>query len=154
MPAKTAVAYRTTGLSIWPERIKGSMFPLGLTLIVLGLVALPVVVLLFASFRPAGQLPFTGNTWTTATYAEVFGSASTYHLLKNTFLYAAGALAVSLPVAFILAWLTERTDLPGRRLLYTLMFVPMLMPSFAVALGWILLLGPNAGTINVSSEIS
>jgi iron(III) transport system permease protein len=25
----------------------------------------------------------------------------------------------------------------------------MLMPSFAVALGWILLLGPNAGTINV-----
>ena len=125
------------------------MLPLGLTLIVLGLVALPVVVLLFASFRPAGQLPFTGNTWTTATYAEVFGSASTYHLLKNTFLYAAGALAVSLPVAFILAWLTERTDLPGRRLLYTLMFVPMLMPSFAVALGWILLLGPNAGTINV-----
>jgi iron(III) transport system permease protein len=125
------------------------MFPLGLTLIVLGLVALPVVVLLFASFRPAGQLPFTGHTWTTATYAEVFGSASTYHLLKNTFLYAAGALAVSLPVAFTLAWLTERTDLPGRRLLYTLMFVPMLMPSFAVALGWILLLGPNAGTINV-----
>jgi iron(III) transport system permease protein len=125
------------------------MLPLGLTLIVLGLVALPVVVLLFASFRPAGQLPFTGNTWTTATYAEVFGSASTYHLLKNTFLYAAGALAVSLPMAFILAWLTERTDLPGRRLLYTLMFVPMLMPSFAVALGWILLLGPNAGTINV-----
>jgi iron(III) transport system permease protein len=149
MPAKTAVAYRATGLSIWPERVKGSMLPLGLTLIVLGLVALPVVVLLFASFRPAGQLPFTGNTWTTATYAEVFGSASTYHLLKNTFLYAAGALAVSLPMAFILAWLTERTDLPGRRLLYTLMFVPMLMPSFAVALGWILLLGPNAGTINV-----
>ncbi len=149
MPAKTAVAYRATGLSIWPEHVKGSMFPLGLTLVVLGLVALPVVVLLFASFRPAGQLPFTGNTWTTATYAEVFGSASTYHLLKNTFLYAAGALAVSLPVAFILAWLTERTDLPGRRLLYTLMFVPMLMPSFAVALGWILLLGPNAGTMNV-----
>ena len=97
------------------------MFPLGLTLIVLGLVALPVVVLLFASFRPAGQLPFTGHAWTTATYAEVFGSASTYHLLKNTFLYATGALVVSLPVAFTLAWLTERKDLPGRRLLYTLM---------------------------------
>jgi iron(III) transport system permease protein len=129
--------------------MKGIMFPLGLTLIVLGLVAVPIVVLLVASFRPAGQLPFTGNAWTTATYGEVFGNASTYHLLKNTFLYAAGALAVSLPMAFALAWLTERTDLPGRRLLYTVMFVPMLMPSFAVALGWILLLGPNAGTINV-----
>jgi iron(III) transport system permease protein len=149
MPSKTAVAYRVPGLSIWPERVKGSMFPLGLTLIVLGLVALPVVVLLFASFRPAGQLPFTGNTWTITTYAEVFGNTSTYHLLTNTLVYAAGALAVALPLAFVLAWLTERTDLPGRQLLYSLMFVPMLMPSFALALGWILLLGPNAGTINV-----
>ena len=135
MAAKTAVVHRASGLSIWPERLNGIMYPLGLTLIVLGLVAIPIVVLLVASFRPAGQLPFTGNTWTTATYAEVFGNASTYHLLKNTFLYAAGSLAVSLPLAFALAWLTERTDLPGRRLLYTLMFVPMLMPSFAVALG-------------------
>jgi iron(III) transport system permease protein len=149
MATIAAMTHPAKGLSIWPERLKEIMFPLGLTLLVLGLVALPVIVLLVSSFRPAGQLPFTGAAWTTATYAEVFGSASTYYLLKNTFLYAAGSLAVSLPLAFTLAWLTERTDFPGRRLLYTLMFVPMLMPSFAMALGWILLLGPNAGTINV-----
>jgi iron(III) transport system permease protein len=149
MATTTAIEHRYYGLSIWPEHLKEAMFPLGLTLIVLGLVAAPVVVLIVAGFRPAGQLPFAGNAWTIATYAEVFGNASTYTLLKNTFLYAAGSIAVSLPIAFALAWLTERTDLPGRRLLYTLMFVPMLMPSFAVALGWILLVGPNAGTINV-----
>ncbi len=135
--------------AILPMRLKETTFPLGLTLIVLGLVAAPVVVLVVASFRPAGQLPFTGSAWTTAPYREVFAHASTYILLKNTFLYAAGSIAVSLPIAFALAWLTERTDLPGRRLLYTLMFVPMLMPAFAVALGWILLIGPNAGTVNV-----
>ena len=146
MATVTAAARRYSGLSIWPEQVRGTIFPLLLTLIVLALVAAPVVVLVVASFRPAGELPFTGKMWTTAAYAEVFGSASTYRLLKNTLLYAAGAMAVSLPLAFALAWLTERTDLPGRRLLYTLMFVPMLMPSFAVALGWILLLGPNAGT--------
>jgi hypothetical protein len=104
------------------------MFPLGLTLIVLGLVVLPLVVLLFASFRPAGQLPFTGHTQTPAPYAEVFGSASTYHLRKNIFPYTAGMLAVSRSVAFTPARLTERTDLPGRGLLSTLMFVPMPMP--------------------------
>ena len=76
------------------------MFPLDLTLIVLGPVALPVVALLFASFRPAGQLLFTGHTRTTATYAEVFGGVSIYHLRKTTFLYAASMSAVSLPVAF------------------------------------------------------
>jgi iron(III) transport system permease protein len=149
MATVPTIALRYRKLSIWPEQVKQSLFPLGLLLILLGLVAIPVVVLLVASLRPAGQLPFTGTVWTTATYAEVFGNASTYHLLTNTVLYAAGSLAVALPLAFVLAWLTERTDLPGRRLLYTLMFVPMLMPSFAVALGWILLLGPNAGTLNV-----
>jgi len=129
--------------------MRGTLFPLALTLIVLGLVAAPVIVLVVASFRPAGELPLSGQVWTIATYGEVFGSASTYKLLQNTLLYAAGTMAVSLPLAFVLAWLTERTDLPGRRLLYTLMFVPMLLPPFAIALGWILLSGPNAGTLNV-----
>jgi iron(III) transport system permease protein len=149
MATITAAARRYSGLSVWPESVRGTLFPLGLTLIVLGLVAAPVVVLVVASFRPAGELPFSGQVWTIATYGEVFGSASTYKLLQNTLLYAAGTMAVSLPLAFALAWLTERTDLPGRRLLYTLMFVPMLLPPFAIALGWILLSGPNAGTLNV-----
>ncbi len=149
MATVTTAARRYSRLSIWPEQVRGTLFPLILTLIVLGLVAAPIVVLVVASFRPAGALPFTGNVWTIDTYAEVFGNASTYRLLKNTLLYAAGTMAVSLPLAFALAWLTERTDLPGRRLLYTLMFVPMLLPPFAIALGWILLGGPNAGTLNV-----
>ena len=149
MATVTAAARRYSGLSIWPEPVRGTMFPLVLTLLVLALVAAPVVVLVVASFRPAGELPFTGKVWTIATYAEVFGNASTYKLLQNTLLYAAGTMAVSLPLAFALAWLTERTDLPGRHLLYTLMFVPMLLPPFAIALGWILLSGPNAGTLNV-----
>src|SRR5437762_1125450 len=149
MATVTAAARRYSRLSIWPEQVRGTIFPLLLTLIVLGLVTAPVVVLVVASFRPAGALPFTDKVWTLDTYAEVFGNASTYKLLKNTLLYAAGAMAVSLPLAFALAWLTERTDLPGRRLLYTLMFVPMLLPPFAIALGWILLSGPNAGTLNV-----
>jgi iron(III) transport system permease protein len=149
MATFTAAARRYSGLSVWPESMRGTLFPLALTLIVLGLVAAPVIVLVVASFRPAGELPFSGQVWTIATYGEVFGSASTYKLLQNTLLYAAGTMAVSLPLAFVLAWLTERTDLPGRRLLYTLMFVPMLLPPFAIALGWILLSGPNAGTLNV-----
>ena len=132
-----------------PERVRGKVFPLALTLVVLGLVAAPVVVLVIASFRPAGELPFTGKVWSAGAYGEVFASASTYRLLRNTVLYAAGTMAVSLPLAFTLAWLTERTDLPGRRLLYTVMFVPMLLPPFAIALGWILLAGPNAGALNV-----
>src|SRR6266545_8421995 len=145
----TGSATRPRTISVRARGNSLALFPLALTLIVLGLVAAPVIVLVVASFRPAGELPFSGQVWTITTYGEVFGSASTYKLLQNTLLYAAGTMAVSLPLAFVLAWLTERTDLPGRRLLYTLMFVPMLLPPFAIALGWILLSGPNAGTLNV-----
>src|SRR5574341_494882 len=110
MATVTAAARRYSGLSIWPAPMRGTMFPLLLTLLVLGLVAAPVVVLVVASFRPAGELPFTGQVWTVATYSEIFGNASTYPLLRNTLLYAAGTMALSLPLAFALAWLTERTD--------------------------------------------
>jgi hypothetical protein len=66
MATFTAAARRYNGLSVWPEQVRGTIFPLLLTLIVLGLVAAPVVVLVVASFRPAGELPFTGKVWTTA----------------------------------------------------------------------------------------
>jgi hypothetical protein len=67
MATITAAARRYSGLSIWPEQVRGTIFPLVLTLIVLGLVAAPVVVLVVASFRPAGELPFTGKVWTITT---------------------------------------------------------------------------------------
>jgi hypothetical protein len=64
MATVTAAARRYSGLSIWPAQVRGTILPLILTLIVLGLVAAPVVVLVVASFRPAGALPFTGKVWT------------------------------------------------------------------------------------------
>jgi iron(III) transport system permease protein len=55
----------------------------------------------------------------------------------------------ALPLAFAFAFLTERTDMPLRNAMYVLMFIPMSTPVFATALGWVLLLGPRGGTINV-----
>ena len=48
MATVTAAARRYSGLSIWPEPVRGTLFPLVLTLLVLGLVAAPVVVLVVA----------------------------------------------------------------------------------------------------------
>jgi iron(III) transport system permease protein len=44
--------------------------------------------------------------------------------------------------------LVERTDFPGRTLLLTLMTVGLLIPGFAVAMGWLFLLHPRIGIVN------
>jgi iron(III) transport system permease protein len=47
-----------------------------------------------------------------------------------------------------MAWLIERTDFPGKAVVFTLMTVALLIPGFAVALGWVFLLHPRIGLIN------
>ncbi|MGZ0247413.1 MAG: ABC transporter permease, partial [Alphaproteobacteria bacterium] len=58
-------------------------------------------------------------------------------------------LVVALFFGLPTAWLAERTDLPGKSLLYTLMTIGLLMPGFAAAMGWLFLLHPRIGLINV-----
>ena len=70
-------------------------------------------------------------------------------IIRDTLLYAGLGVLFALPIAFAFAFLTERTDMPLRNSMYVLMFIPMSTPVFATALGWVLLLGPRGGTINV-----
>jgi iron(III) transport system permease protein len=126
----------------------GDIFPALLALAIIGMVGAPLVVLGISSFRPETAMPFDNVGWTTENAQAVFLEASTYTLLKNTFAYAAGSLALALPLAFTLAWLVERTDLPFRKFLYTLMFVPMVIPTFAIAIAYIFLLNPSNGLFN------
>ncbi len=132
----------------WHLPMPKNIFPLFLAILLLAMVGAPLLVLGIASLRPHDALPFSDAGWTLSNLRTVFMEASTYTLLQNTFFYAAGSLALALPIAFFLAWLVERTDLPGRNFMYTAMFVPMVIPPFAVAVGWIFLLNPNNGLLN------
>ena len=42
----------------------------------------------------------------------------------------------------------ERTDLPGKELVFTLMAVGALVPTFFTAMGWVFLLHPRIGVVN------
>lgn len=52
---------------------------------------------------------------------------------------AIGSIALGLP----LAWLTARTDLPGRRLWTVLTVVPLAIPSYVMAFAFVAALGPR-----------
>ena len=46
------------------------------------------------------------------------------------------------------AWLVERSDFPGKTVLLTFMTIGLLIPGFAVAMGWLFLLHPRIGIVN------
>jgi len=116
--------------------------------VVLALVPLAAVIL--TSFRPQNILPLDLRPdFTLEYYPQVFASPGTYVLLWNTFQYAFASIAIALPLSLFFAWLVNRTDLPGRGWIYSLMFVPMVVPGFLVAIAWVQLAGPNAGALNI-----
>jgi iron(III) transport system permease protein len=67
----------------------------------------------------------------------------TVDILQNTIVLAATVGAASVGIGVPLAWLTERTDLPLRRLWATLAPLPLVIPSYVGALTVVAALGPR-----------
>jgi iron(III) transport system permease protein len=116
------------------------------------LISGPLAMLFVAAFRgPADLLPFEpGAHFTLAHLGAIYTNPILYHvIIPDTLVFTAGSVMVSFGIALGLAWLVERTDLPWREGLYTLVLVPLLVPNLVLAIAWILLLGPNAGWLNI-----
>jgi iron(III) transport system permease protein len=133
------------------SRISVRSCVLGLTLAVVSyLVLVPLFMLLYASVKSTeDKLPFESTVTSLANYAVVFTSPSMIPIFLDTFLFTAGSLAVGLPVAIVLAWLLERTAIPGRAWIANAILVPMTIPSLLSAIAWIQLLDPRTGLVNV-----
>ncbi len=116
------------------------------------LISAPLAMLLIAAFRgPKDLLPFEpGAHWTFDNLIAVYVDRSLYvTIIPNTVVFVAGAVALGFIVAFVLAWLVERTDLPLRNEIFTAILFPLLVPGVVLAIAWIDLLGPRAGWLNV-----
>jgi iron(III) transport system permease protein len=85
---------------------------------------------------------------TLAHYARVLSDPPLQKALWNTLVLAAWAGVVSLAIGAPLAWLTARTDLPGRRTIQHLIMASFVTPPFLGAFAWVMLAGPNAGYLN------
>ncbi len=84
---------------------------------------------------------------------EVEGDALAFILRPRTIGVVAGTLALGLLVGVAtvaigvpIAWLTTRTDLPGRRLWAVLTAIPLALPSYVVGFAFLAFFGPR-GTL-------
>jgi iron(III) transport system permease protein len=118
-----------------------------LALLVAFLVLFPLGMLLFGSVWTAR--PGFPGTFTLRNYIEAYTSVDTLRILVATVVLIGSKTLVAVGFATALAWVITRTDTPMRGLLEVLVTLPFFVPGLLEAIGWIELLSPNAGTINV-----
>jgi iron(III) transport system permease protein len=107
-----------------------------------GLVLFPLGWILVTSLRDEAK------AFTLDHYRRLFVDPSFLKPLVTTLWTSAAVGALCLVIAAPMAYLVSRTDVPGRRLLRTLVFASFVTPPFIGAFAWVLLGGPNAGLIN------
>ena len=120
--------------------------PLGMGLLLTYLVLVPLALVVLSSFRPGG-FPLDPG-FTLANYVTAFGDPGFPALLRTTLLFALGSSSVALLLGLGLAWLVERSDLPGREALRGLVLLPMATPPILLAIAWAMLLSPRNGVLN------
>ena len=121
-----------------------------LVLVLVGLaVVTPLSFLVLGSLSSA-KLPgdFDITKLTFANYAKVWLDPATYAVVVNTVIYVVGATAFAMTLAAMLAWLVERTDLPGRGWIYAAIPMTLAMPGMLQAMAYVLLLSPRIGFLN------
>jgi multiple sugar transport system permease protein len=121
--------------------VKRSWVWLAPALAVLGLLSIyPLIFAVEVSLR-------TSSGYGLGNFARLANDRLFLISLGQTLLYTAGALAVEFPLGFALALLVNR-EFRGRRVLRSLLLVPMLLPPVVVAVIWRLILNPEFGVLN------
>ncbi len=150
--------YRIRQLFRRPEKIWG--FALLIALIVLVLIPLVYIVvnsLIFDATGPRlvrgaqeGQL--TVFYWTRVLFSSIAKSIF-FEPALHSLLIAVGMTAISLSLGSLLAYVVVRTNLPWKRFFSVVLIIPYIVPSWTVALAWIMVFkskrfGGNPGLLN------
>lgn len=106
------------------------------------LVVLPFGYLLWSGFHaPDGS-------WTLSHFVAVYTRPAFLRAIQNTAVFAIASALLSVVVALPMAWLVEKTNMPGRRWIWLGVIGTFAIPPFLGAIAWLLLAGPNAGFLN------
>jgi iron(III) transport system permease protein len=132
------------------ETLRLNIWQHGIFLLILFFVLAPLSFLVLGSFSTA-RLPgdFSLATMGLVNYLRVYSDPGTVELFVNTAIYVAGSASLGLCLAVSLAWLVERTNMPGKILVYAGVPMTLAMPGMLQAMAWVLLLSPRIGFINL-----
>lgn len=117
-----------------------------LLLVALVLVVPPVATVVLGSFRD-GRTLGTG-TFTLENFSSILSNRDLIEALGWTLAFALATSVLTIALAVVVAWVSERTNAPGRSLVNVTLVAAFAVPHFVIAMGWLLVLGPNTGLVN------
>lgn len=113
-----------------------------LAAIMLALVIFPIGAMFVRELFPGGQV-------NTEAFEIVLASSTFWAATANTAIVLAVSGSISILIGTLFAWLNERTDAQMGFFSNFLPVLPLLVPSVAMAIGWVFLLQETSGFVNV-----
>lgn len=120
-------------------------FALVISWLLLGFIVLLLGFIVYMSFVPG--LPTDGG-WTLDNWSELRSRTFLTRVLPNTAIIGFGSVTLAALFGLPIAWLVNRTDLPGRRLIATAMALVLVVPGYVAAMGWTMLVDEHIGVLN------
>ena len=113
-------------------------------------ILIPLLVLVFGSFKtvPPGHPDYLTLRLSLENYIRAYGSPRFWTATGNSLVFASWVSGLAFIVGTFLAWVTERTNTPLRRLIFILAIVRIIMPGILITISWVLLLSPQIGVVN------
>jgi len=146
----TVTTVNPQSAAVRPQRIQpSSLWQFAVFLVVFLAVVTPLLFLILGSFSQA-RLPseFSFHSLGLANYIKVWSDRGTYAVVSNTLWFAVGSTAFGIVIAAGLAWLVERTNIPGKIWIYAGVPMTLAMPGMLQSMAWVLLASPRIGFIN------
>jgi iron(III) transport system permease protein len=117
----------------------------GAALFVSYLALVPVVYLLWGTF-------YDGTSITLRFFSEAYSAHGLVEMIANSLGFALGSTVFAVALGTALAYLTVRTNVPFKRLIFTASLVPLIIPGILHTIAWIFLASPDIGLFNAFLE--
>lgn len=138
--------------SPWRLNISRNLLIFAAVLVALGYLVLPPFYFILSSSLTV-EAGAEAGAFTFQHYRNILASMDDFGaLLWNSLLFSLGSSVGALMVGTLLAWLAERTNAPCASIAYISAFIAFGIPGIVKVIGWILMLGPEAGMVNVAME--
>jgi iron(III) transport system permease protein len=128
-------------------RLRTSPLLLSLAVLPMVVIVVLVVALVWISFQ-TGIIGTADATYTTNNYLEIVGDPFVLKVFWNTVVFTLSTTFTALAIGLPIAWLTERTSIPGKGLVYTIMTLGLLIPGIYTAMGWTFIAHVRIGFLN------
>ncbi len=143
-PVSTSVSGAKAG-----RNILARIFPWLVLILLAAAVIAPIFSLVAGAFS-LSRLPneFSLDNMGLDNFYAVWVEQRIDRVIWNTTIYVIGATTFGIFSAALLAWLVERSDMPGKLWIYAGVPLGIAVPGILHAIAWVLLLSPRSGFIN------